>query len=183
MKYNLKVVGSRPTESTMNKYKIAKEKGYYINDQGEAFSKTKKLKLHYYTPYPKSSIYYYFKVKVNNKNVKIMVHRLQAYQKYGDELFNDGIVVRHLNGISTDNSVENIGIGTQQENMLDIPKELRVVRAKHASSFAQKHNHKEIYEYYLKVKSYNKTMEKFNISSKGTMSYIINSMKIKHSLN
>lgn len=43
-----------------------------------------------------------------------MIHRLQAYQKFGDKIYEDGIVVRYLNGDRYDNSYDNIGIGTYQ---------------------------------------------------------------------
>lgn len=37
----------------------------------------------------------------------------------------------------------------------------------------QKYNHHDVIEYYNEVKSYKKVMQKFNISSKGTVSFII----------
>ena len=46
-----------------------------------------------------------------SKPTRSFVHRLQAFQKFGEKIFKDGIVVRHLNGVSTDNSYDNIGIG------------------------------------------------------------------------
>lgn len=61
--------------------------------------------------------------------------------------------------------------------MLDIPKEIRVQKATCASSFITKYNHKDVYNYYCTVHSYSKTMKQFNISSKGTVSYIINKYK------
>lgn len=56
----------------------------------------------------------------------IMYHGLLAYQLYGDEYFKKGIVARHLNGNSLDNSDDNIILGTQKDNKLDIPKEKRI---------------------------------------------------------
>jgi hypothetical protein len=158
----------------MERYKIAKQNGYYINENGEAFSAKQKLKLIVKSgKYP----YYFFNAKINGRHCRIMVHRLQAFQKYGDAMFEPGIVVRHLNGISTDNSYSNIGIGTYQDNSLDIPQETRIHLAKHASSFAQKYNHEEVYDYYLETKSYKKVMERFNITSKGVIAYVIKKMK------
>jgi len=59
----------------------------------------------------------------------ILVHRFQAYQKYGELLFVDGMVARHLNGNPLDNSWDNIVIGTQKDNMADISVAKRKERA------------------------------------------------------
>jgi hypothetical protein len=103
---------------------------------------------------------------------KVMVHRLQAYQKFGNKIFEDGIQVRHLNGNSLDNSFDNIAIGTASDNMMDKPKALRVRQA----SLANK-KHKDVLAiraFYRTCNSYKKTMERFNISSKGTLHFILN---------
>ena len=42
-----------------------------------------------------------FKLMVKTKNY---THRLQAYQKYNNEIYNKGIVVRHLDGNKLNNS-------------------------------------------------------------------------------
>ena len=103
----------------MNIYELAIEKGYYVNEIGEAFSKKQKLSLRLKYTNPN---YYCFNIRDNeNKVCRILVHRLQAYQKFGDEIFKEGIVVRHLDNNSLNNSIDNIAIGTQQENMLDRP--------------------------------------------------------------
>lgn len=108
-----------------------------------------------------------------NKYFHFKLSRFQAYCKFGDKIYDKGIVVRHLNGIRNDDSWDNIEIGTQSENMMDCPKEDRVARAINASRKIVKHNVKEIRDYYSKVKSYRKTMKKFNISSSGTLWYIL----------
>jgi len=51
----------------------------------------------------------------------IYFHRLQAYTKYGDALFEDGVCTRHGEGGHLDNSWDNITIGTHTANMRDIP--------------------------------------------------------------
>lgn len=113
-------------------------------------------------------------VRVMGKKVWFSHHRLQAYQKYGDKLYNPGIVVRHVNGNQLDASWENILIGTGSDNMMDIPENIRIKRAAYASSFIKKHNHQEIRSYHEKCKSYKATMDKFGITSKGTLHYILN---------
>jgi hypothetical protein len=118
----------------------------------------------------------YYRIKIREKGgwINCLTHRLQAYQKYGNKIYKSGIVCRHLNGNSLDNSIHNIAIGTQSDNSMDRKKEDRIAHASYASSFAQVHNHDEIISFHNKEKSYSKTMDKFNISSKGTLHYIIN---------
>jgi hypothetical protein len=67
-------------------------------------------------------------------------------------------------------------MGTYQENLLDIPKEIRVAKAKHASSFITVYDDetvKSIKQYHSQTKSYKMTMEKFGISSKATLHNIL----------
>lgn len=117
--------------------------------------------------------YLFTATKRNKKHCKIGVHRLQAFQKYGQKMYEEGVEVRHLNGDSCDNSWDNIAIGTRSDNMMDIPEQVRMDKALHATSFVKKHDKKAIKDYYSKYKSYKKTMEKFGITSKGTLHYIL----------
>ena len=158
----------------MNKIQIASEKGYYVTKEGDVYFNNRQRSLNFKS---KNRRYYCFNVKINGKATRIEVHRLQAYQKFGDKIFNKGIVVRHLNGDSTDNSFDNIEIGTNQDNSFDRPKEQRIESAKHAASFTKKYNYEEVYTFYLETKSYKQTMEKFGITSKNSLSYIIKSFK------
>lgn len=151
------------------------EKGYRIDKEGKIWYKNKNVKgfiLH------KSKIpYLTFSVKIEGTPYNILAHRLQAYQKYKEEMFKEGLEVRHLNSNSLDNSYNNIAIGTHSENMFDKPKEVRLKQANIATSYMKKHNHEEIYDYYIKCKSYKETMKKFNISSKGTLHFILEKFK------
>ena len=64
-----------------------------------------------------------------NKKLRVFfLHRLAAYQKFGEILFDKGIAVRHLNGDPTDNTLENIAIGTRTQNQRDISEEVRKTR-------------------------------------------------------
>jgi len=105
----------------------------------------------------------------------VSVHRLQAFQKYGDSMYAEGIVVRHFNGVSVDNSWDNILIGTQKDNMSDIPEAIRLSRAIYASSFKKKFDSVTIKIWHEENgNSYKKTMLHFSISSKGTLHHILN---------
>lgn len=112
----------------------AYETGYRATENGDIISPRGKLrKLRVVSTYGNG--YKSFTVAFQGKSFPINVHRFCAYQKYGAVIFNDGIVVRHLNNDSSDNSFKNIGIGTTHDNMMDNPKEQRVSRAVHASHF------------------------------------------------
>jgi hypothetical protein len=50
-------------------------------------------------------------------------------------LYEEGTVVRHLNGDPGSNAWDNIAIG-MSDNMFDIPKQIRIRRAEHASSLS-----------------------------------------------
>ena len=117
--------------------------------------------------------YHRISIKVNGKNEYIHTHRLQAFQKYGYKLFEEGIIVRHFNGNPLDNSWENILIGTQKDNMLDIPEQVRIKKSLHAASFVRKYDKEEVKKFHAISKSYKKTMEKFLITSKGTLNFIL----------
>lgn len=70
--------------------------------------------------------YRYVRMHRNRKKVLfVAVHRLQAYVKFGNKLYEPGIEVRHLNGNAFDNRYDNIAIGTHSQNMMDCPIEVR----------------------------------------------------------
>lgn len=74
--------------------------------------------------------------------IPIKVHRLVAYKKYGDAALADKIDTRHLNGIRTDNSWDNVVIGSRSDNMLDIPpaKRLEYLAPAHKAMMARYKN-------------------------------------------
>lgn len=101
---------------------------------------------------------------------KVWVHRLQAYQKYGDEMFRPNMVVRHKNGDSTDNPYANILLGTHSQNSLDIAPEDRIKYANYASSFMQRKDWDIIDKDRNDGLSYRALQSKYGVS-KGTLSY------------
>ena len=162
----------------MNKNEIlAIEKGYYVDDSGCAYSpKGKRVGTLGNRPY------YNIGIKVNKtKVIKVYVHRLQAYQKYGNDIYKHDIEVRHLNGNSLDNSKNNIAIGTASDNAIDKSPDTRR-RVSMIASRATSDKIKRISdEVVLEIRedrangmSYIDLMTKYNISSKGTLSYIVN---------
>lgn len=158
----------------------AYEIGYRCDEQGNVSSKKGTI-----NPYINNRGYACFSVKVSppihhkSASKVVPVHRLQAYQKYGNEIFGENIHVRHLNGNPLDNSHGNILIGSASDNSMDIPKHLRIKNAINASNKIRRFTDSEILEikkFHKENKSsYKETMSKFNISSKGSLHYILNS--------
>ena len=75
-----------------------------------------------------------FTVKCSDGCIRgIPVHKLAAYQRYGEGAFASGLEVRHLDNDHTNNALTNIGIGTHSQNLMDAPAEVRRQRAYHAS--------------------------------------------------
>ena len=130
----------------------------------------------------KDGKYQRFTLKISKRDRRIIyVHRLVAYQKYGNKLFEKGIEVRHKDGNSFNNNNDNILLGTRSENQMDIPeserKQIRLVGRKAAQKALRKFSRTELEEiraYHSKVRSYKKTMEKFGITSKGSLHYMLN---------
>lgn len=158
-----------------NRTLYAYNKGYRVDLYGNAFGLTgKKLKLDL-----SKSGYYSFNCRLPNGPSRIFVHQLQAYTKFGDAYLESNIQARHLNGIPLDNSWDNIAIGTQSDNMMDILKEVRVKSAIIASNAANpriKENRFKIYEALKNGISYKKIRKEFNVPL-GTLSYMKNDSK------
>lgn len=153
----------------INKIKYAFERGFDIDKEGQMYGIRGGL-----VTYCNKDGYIHGGIRIDGKTTKILAHRLQAYKKFGDAMFEDGIIVRHLDGNPSNNSWDNIEIGTQSDNMMDVDADTRLARALHATSFARKHDKETIKAFYDEHKSYKKTMEHFNISSKGTLYFILN---------
>lgn len=158
---------------TMNKtnsiLKEAFEKGYRIINN-EVIYKTNTIK-------KILSIRGYHTFAVRSKTGErygIDVHRLVAFQKFGDKIFEPGIHVRHKDNNKLNNHPDNLLLGTASENAMDLPEEDRKKRAIYATSFCIKHNAEKIKKRRNEGATYKELMEEFNISSKGTLSFIIN---------
>lgn len=149
---------------------LAIEKGYKITINGDILNPKEKILTG--TIYNKN--YKKFNIRLNEKHIPVKVHRLQAYQKFGEIIFNEDIVVRHLDGNGLNNSWDNIDIGSYSDNMMDKPKEERIRIASNANKKYSDELVLEIKAYRDLGHTYTEIMEKYNINSKGTLSYIIN---------
>jgi len=175
----------------MNKMKLALkyayDKGYRVSKDGKTVFGIRKNKI----KLNKTKGYYYFCTHpiINNKRDKVLVrvHRLQAYQKYGDKIFEDNIQVRHLNNNSLDNSWNNIDIGTPKENMSDSPhigERIKKYSLKAGLSNSPL-TEEDVLEIRKRVKNkqyntYSKLAKEYGLKSKGTISDIVNRRTWKH---
>lgn len=107
----------------------AYEKGYRISEEG-VFTGPKgnliEVKRRSNHKYPQALM------NMDGKRHNMLMHRFAAYCFYGDELFAQDIVVRHLNANVLDVSKENIALGTYSDNEHDKPKETRIKNARNA---------------------------------------------------
>lgn len=150
--------------------KLAADLGFTITPDGETVKKPdgkviKQTKSHH------GHHVFNFGPKISRK--KCLVHRFNAWFKYGEAIYEPNIVCRHLDGNPSNNHIDNIALGSQSDNMMDRPAVVRHAHAFATSRHAMKYDHIAIIEYY-KANGFNKTMVEFGISSKGTLSFIIN---------
>lgn len=152
---------------------LAYEKGYRVTEGGVLIglrgapiyaTKTTKGKR------AKISFYY------GSSRFTVMVHRLQAYQKYGAGLYGKGLEVRHKNDCYSDNSRKNIILGTHLENIYDTPQERRRQKALAGAMARRSLSEEKVRQLRhdrARGMKYNDLMVKYGIA-KGTVSLIVN---------
>jgi hypothetical protein len=117
----------------------------------------------------------YPRFRVGKKNVgSMLVHRLAAFQKFGEQIYTAGMECRHKDGNPRNFRPDNILIGTHTDNENDKPYHVRVRTARIASAAHTIHSHAEIIEFHKKSNNYRITMQHFGISSSGTLHFILN---------
>ena len=158
----------------------AVEKGYYVDAMGMVFNRKKMLK----RQYVKSTGYLCFSMKYNNKNCFVRTHRLQAFQKYGEKIFEHGLEVRHIDNNKLNNSYDNIVLGTHSENMMDRPEHMRKKCALNAGIKNSPLTAEDVMEirklYKTGEYTYLYLAKMFGLKSKGTISDIINNKVWMH---
>ncbi len=105
-----------------------------------AIGKTRKLQITKSGTGQNPIPYYVFNVGIgNSKRYPVKVHRLLAFQLFGEDALKNSIHTRHLDGNSLNNTPQNIRLGTGSENAMDrCPKERRL-HAQKASRSASRH--------------------------------------------
>jgi len=157
---------------------VAYNKGYRVVD-GKVISpftgKIRKVVIHERNGYKRAR----FNVagRTSYHKFVVNVHQLAAYQKYGSMVFEEGIVVRHLDGNSLNNKDYNIDIGSHSDNAMDKFKKDRTEQAIIASTNIRKFSDIEMEAIRTSRNegaTYKDIMFEFDISSKGTLHYILN---------
>lgn len=152
----------------------AHRQGYRITDGGVVL-KPDGTACYVYDRNKRGLMYTHFNVRIDGKPTNAPAHRLQAYQKFGNALFHKGVVVRHLNGNSLDNSASNISLGTQKENAYDRDPEVRQAHAKKGAATLKKltpAQHKALLADRASGMTYKELMAKYGLA-KSTVSYIV----------
>jgi hypothetical protein len=157
----------------------AHERGYYVAEDGTLYGprgvRKPKFRCKHGVPYQLFSV----RIKRDGEwvSANVDVHRLQALQKFGvKQLLDKRLQVRHLDGDSTNNAYENIGIGTKSQNECDKSKEVRQRTANTAASHRRLLNDDDVRRLRkLRAEGWKLVdlSEEFGIS-KGNVSMIVN---------
>lgn len=124
--------------------------------------------------------YHRFGIRVpgTRKSKTVKVHRLHAFQLYGDQALTPGVQVRHLDGNHRNNQKENLALGSAHDNHMDIPPESRLAHAVMACKVAHASSRytKEFVELIRKSRAcgatYRDLSERFSIP-KSQLSYLL----------
>lgn len=176
--YNGSRVECLPMSKSKKALVEAHERGYNVTKSGSVISSKGKL-----LSLMENGGYLHFNIKFEGDRFPIRVHRLQAFQKFGESMLEGDVLVRHLNGDSLDNSYVNIGIGSHSDNAKDRPKHDRVAHAQKAgkSNSLPKEVWEQIKEDYAKGLGYKKLRAKYGVGL-STLSYNLSTKAKKKSL-
>ncbi len=144
-------------------------KGYRVSNSGEALNPQGK-------PLVSGKIGKYRKISVGGPYPgSVRIHRLAAYQWFGEKIFEPGLCVRHLDNNPNNNTKSNLAIGTQADNAHDSSESL-MERAVLGATWLRKWSD----EIVLKIRedrknglTYRKLVKKYNISL-STIYHMIN---------
>jgi hypothetical protein len=104
-------------------------RGYSVDEDGNAHGPSgRKLTRR------AGSGYFAIALKIEGRAMNVEVHRIAAYQLYGEAIFDEVLEVRHLDGDFTNNRSSNLALGTPSQNSMDRLPEVRRSMAVYASS-------------------------------------------------
>ncbi len=99
--------------------RIAFRKGYRVTEDGTVVNALGRARV-VQIKNPDTDPRCVFNVGIGDgQRFPVMVHKLQAYQKFGEAMFAPGILVRHLDEDSLNNRPGNIELGTPVDNAMD----------------------------------------------------------------
>jgi len=116
-----------------------------------------------------------FTVRNGAEVFPVLVHKLAAYQKFGEDALVEGVEVRHKNNVPGDNRQSNLLLGSKSDNVLDQLESVRLRRAAHAARKQRKLTDAQVRRLRTdreKGALYVELCEKYGIS-KSTVSYIV----------
>ena len=164
----------KPRSQVVLEYAVAQ--GYRVTADGAAHGPRGKLAEH------RRDGKGYYDFTVNHPELgrlHLMVHRLAAFQKFGAEMFQPGMEVRHRDGDKTNNSPDNMLIGTHAQNMMDRDPTARLEHAKLASKKRQALSDAQLAELRADAANgmgYEALAAKYGVS-KGGAHYMVNGKK------
>ena len=162
---------------TADAIRVAFRKGYRVSDSGEvtnAVGRVRKCQLRGGNTLTENTGYRVFNVCGGDRVPRpVPVHRLLAYQMFGEDALVPGKHTRHLDGNSLNNTPSNIAMGSSSDNAMDRPKEDRVAHARKAGLVASRYPEgfwEKIRQEYESGLGYKKLRANYGIPL-GTLSY------------
>jgi HNH endonuclease len=154
----------------MLKYLTAKERGYVVDGNRNIVIGPKgRVK-----PVLKGDRLF-FKIKLKGKTAWVSLHRYVMFCKHGNRVFK--LLVRHLDGNPLNNSDDNLKLGTESDNMMDIKQSIRILKATKASRSQARYRGEPFWRRVRVLNksgvSYRALSKRFKVS-KGTISYQLN---------
>lgn len=108
----------------------------------------------------------------------IKVHKMVAYQKYGEKSLESNVVIRHRDNDSLNNLDDNILMGSHSDNMMDKPESVRLSQSITASTHIRVLTDDQVAavktDRLVNGLSYSQLAEKYGLSGKGQAHYIVN---------
>jgi len=159
--------------------RLAFKKGYRVTKDGSvinAVGRQRKCQLKRGNSSDPAMSYLVFNIGIGDRKVyPVLVHRLLAYQVFGEDALTEGAQTRHLDGNPLNNTPDNIAMGTPTDNALDRPVIDRKLHAQKAGKAYSKYSD----DLWAQVKldhasgmGYKKLRQKYGIPL-GTLSYQI----------
>jgi hypothetical protein len=138
------------------------EKGYSCSPEGTVFNERGKE-----VGYDRGDGRYCIGLNFEGSMCLVLRSRFVAYCKYKDLMFEPGILVRHIDDNSSDDSLNNIRIGTKKDNIEDARRNnIKLGRPNDKDRL----NYSSIYVSWKTV-GFSNTMRRFNMST-GTLTKI-----------
>ena len=142
MEDETKIRDSNKATVTVNAY----DRGYFVNSEGRVISPKGKIRKDGIDSKGYRAFSITFKRGDKIIKTKVSTHQLIAYQKFGAKALSEGILVRHKDGVATNNHPDNILIGTDLNNYHDRSTKLRKLDAVKISKTLRKLTDQQVFD-------------------------------------